>query len=277
MFDLSLLSKYRGQLMGFSIFIIVLYHFCNLGGNTFVDIVLKKIFSHGYIGVDFFMVLSGLGLTYSLSHNENLKIYYLKRWVRIFPFFTFITLVECYIIRGEPLELAFIRSTTLGYYCGFAYIDWFVPGIVGLYVIFPALYFGVIKPRRFKIAFILCGIIMLLSLIISPFNILDWKHFALLYRIPAFILGAVIAMCIKYGYDTHKVKIMILFSSVLGIAIALLSKMIGGQFTFWLFDACMTPFYLMIILKIFSLLKIDENGGGKILSWISWTNNLRII
>lgn len=128
--NLEWLSEYRSQLMGFAIFIIVLYHFFNRGGTTMVDKVFRGLFSQGYVGVDIFMVVSGLGLTYSCLKKFDLKDYYLKRWVRIFPFFTFITLVECWLIRGESFGLALLRSTTLGYWFGFSYIDWYIPALV---------------------------------------------------------------------------------------------------------------------------------------------------
>lgn len=65
--------------MGFAIIIIVFYHFFNCSGDTMIDKVLRNCFSHGYTGVDIFMVVSGLGLTFSMSKSENLKKYYLKR------------------------------------------------------------------------------------------------------------------------------------------------------------------------------------------------------
>ena len=71
--DLTLISKYRTQLMGFSILIIVFYHFFGIGGSSFIDIAFRKLFSQGYVGVDFFMFSSGLGLVYSISKTENLK------------------------------------------------------------------------------------------------------------------------------------------------------------------------------------------------------------
>ena len=91
-FNLRMLSEFRGTVMGFSIILIVLYHFLGKGGVTAVDKIFRLIFSQGYVGVDFFMVVSGLGLTYSMMKDENLKTYYIKRWVRIFPVFTFVTL-----------------------------------------------------------------------------------------------------------------------------------------------------------------------------------------
>lgn len=71
-FDLHLVSKYRSALMGFAIIIIVFYHFFNNGGETMIDKVLKICFSQGYTGVDLFMVVSGLGLTFSMNKSENI-------------------------------------------------------------------------------------------------------------------------------------------------------------------------------------------------------------
>ena len=252
--DLALLSKYRSQLMGFSILIIVFYHFFGNGGTTFADIVLRKIFSQGYVGVDFFMFASGLGLTYSISKTENLKEYYLKRWVRIFPFFTFITLVECYIIKGESLGLSLLRSTTIGYYIGVPYIDWFVPALVGLYLVYPILYFKIIKTKSYKIAFAIMIFFEILALFASIYNLLDWKHFALLYRIPVFILGAVTASAIKNGYNKRDILKVIGASAFIGGIVSVISKLFGGQYALWLFNAAFTPLYLAVLIHIFSYL-----------------------
>lgn len=251
--DLSLLSKYRAQLMGFSILIIVFYHFFNIGGTSNVDLFLRKVFSQGYVGVDFFMFASGLGLTFSLSKTECLKDYYIKRWVRIFPFFTFITLIECFIIRGESLGLSFLRSTTIGYFVkGVPYIDWFIPALVGLYIVYPILYFKVIKQRYYKRAFFLMLFFVVLSCLASIFDILDWKHFALLYRIPIFILGAVTSSAIKYGYNPMLVRRVIVTYAVVGSIVAIVSKLLGGKNVIWLINAAFIPLYLYLLMNLFS-------------------------
>lgn len=263
--DLTLISKYRTQLMGFSILIIVFYHFFGIGGSSFIDIAFRKLFSQGYVGVDFFMFSSGLGLVYSISKTENLKDYFIKRWVRIFPFFTFITLIECFVIRGESLGLSLLRSTTIGYYIGVSYIDWFVPALVGLYIVFPLLYFIVVKPKRYILAFLLMMFFVILSLYASIVEVLDWKHYALLYRIPIFILGTITASAIKCGYKPIAVKRVIIFSSIIGIVVAAISKGMGGKYTLWLFNACFTPLYLFILMKVFDYIssKRKMKWGGQ--------------
>lgn len=244
--------------MGFAILIIVLYHFCNQGGTTIVDKVLRGLFSQGYVGVDIFMVVSGLGLTYSLSKDENLKWYYIKRWVRIFPFFTFITLIECWIIRGESFGLALLRSTTLGYWFGFPYIDWFIPALVGMYVIFPLLFHLVVKPRRYWLALGIGVVFFVAGILIAELNLMDWKHMVFVYRIPDFLLGCMAAVAIKDGYNEEVVVRYVIISSLLGIAI--FPSKIGGDHSHWFANLCLTPLYLWLLCRFFSKLLSFNRG-----------------
>lgn len=246
------LSTYRTALMGFAILIIVLYHFSGRGGINIVDKVLRLVFSQGYIGVDIFMVVSGLGLTFSLLKNENLREYYIKRWVRIFPFFTFITLIECWIIRGESFGLALLRSTTLGYWFGFPYIDWYIPALVGLYVIFPLIFHCIVKPRRFRLALGIGIICFVAGVVIDVYGLMDWKHMAFVYRIPDFLMGIMGAVAIKDGYKEKVVIRYILISSLLGVTIFLSG--IGGNHNLWFTNLCLTPLYLSLLCLVFKKL-----------------------
>lgn len=189
-----------------------------------IDSALRLLFSQRYVGVDIFMVVSGLGLTFSMSKSEDLKDYYLKRWIRIFPFFTFITLIECWLIIGESFGLALLRSTTIGYWVGVPYIDWYVPAIVGLYTIFSLFYFKVVKPEKYRVALSLGVFFLITSVILNYFPILDWKHYALFYRVPNFIMGCMIGIAIRKGYQPLYVKRYVLLSALLGVFLFLSSK-----------------------------------------------------
>ena len=257
--NLGDLSTYRGALMGFAILIIVFYHFCNRGGTTFIDKVLRGVFSQGYVGVDIFMVVSGLGLTYSMLKNENLREYYIKRWVRIFPFFTFITLVECWIIRGESFGLALLRSTTLGYWFGFPYIDWYIPALVGLYVIFPLIFHWVVKPRRYWLALGIGILCFIAGILIAENNWMDWKHMAFVYRIPDFLMGCMVAVAIKDGYNEKVAIRYVIISAVIGVGIFL--SRVGGEHNLWFSNLCLTPTYLCVLCWLFK--KLSSVNWGK--------------
>lgn len=244
--------------MGFAILIIVFYHFCIRGGSTIIDKILRGVFSQGYVGVDIFMVVSGLGLTYSLLKSENLREYYIKRWVRIFPFFTFITLIECWIIRGESFGHALLRSTTLGYWFGFPYIDWYIPALVGLYVAFPAIFHLVVKPRRYWMTLGLGIVRFIAGILIAEYDWMDWKHLAFVYRIPDFLMGCMVAVAIKDGYN-EKVAIRYVFvSSIIGIGV-LLSR-VGGEYNLWFTNLGLIPFYLCVLCLIFKRLSAVNLG-----------------
>lgn len=244
--------------MGFAILIIVFYHFCNCGGTTTIDKALRGLFSQGYVGVDIFMVVSGLGLTYSLLKNGNLREYYIKRWVRIFPFFTFITLVECWLIRGESFGLALLRSTTLGYWFDFPYIDWYIPALVGLYVIFPVIFHVVVKPRRYWLALDVGIVCFVAGILIAEYDWMDWKHMAFVYRIPDFLMGCMVSVTINDGYNEKVAIRYVIISMLLGIAVFL--SRIGGSHNLWFMNLCLTPLYLCVLCWIFRKLTFFNRG-----------------
>ena len=66
--DLSLLSKYRTEYMGFSAIGILLCHAC--GNNVTMLSMIYQICSLGQLGVSIFFLLSGMGMYYSLLKTE---------------------------------------------------------------------------------------------------------------------------------------------------------------------------------------------------------------
>lgn len=255
--DLNLLSEFRSELMGVAILLVVLYHFCNTGGTTVLDKGLRFVFSHGYVGVDIFFVVSGLGLTYSLRKNSHLKEYYLKRWIRIFPFYIFITLVECWLIRGESLEQALLRSTTLGYWFGFPYRDWFTPALITFYATYPLFYHFFIKLRKIRQALFLSLLFFVLSVIMAFFfeYKIDWQHFAMLYRVPDFILGCIIGIVCSENVKKKFVKLYIIISIIIGFIILFVQCFCNLKFSFWLVNLCFTPLYLAFLCNLFYKIK----------------------
>jgi peptidoglycan/LPS O-acetylase OafA/YrhL len=116
----------------------------------------------GWQGVHIFVVLSGLGLTYSCltkahsgQRSIQWKTWFLKRFRRILPAYwiaivlSLPLLVAFQMVLGEPLWIAPVRSVLdlllltnvfEAFRGGATGAFWYVPFIIGAYLIFPLLY-----------------------------------------------------------------------------------------------------------------------------------------
>jgi len=82
-FDLSLFSRFRTEIMGISTIAILLCHAS--GRGVVLPYILEWLFGFGNIGVDIFLLLSGLSMFYSLNKADRPTLggWYTKRLVRI--------------------------------------------------------------------------------------------------------------------------------------------------------------------------------------------------
>lgn len=71
-FNLSLLSTYRKELMGVSAIAVILCH-AN-GRGVLLPPILQHVFDFGNLGVDVFLLLSGIGMYFSLGGADSFKI-----------------------------------------------------------------------------------------------------------------------------------------------------------------------------------------------------------
>lgn len=78
--DLGRISRYRGELMGFAIIIVMLFHVGLPRSDAFYG--LRRM---GNLGVDIFFFLSGIGLWYSWTKRQDLWKFYFNRALRIYP------------------------------------------------------------------------------------------------------------------------------------------------------------------------------------------------
>lgn len=93
--NLSFISKFRTELMGIAMLLVV-WHHLPMNINFSVYDFLK---TNGGFGVDIFLLLSGMGLYFSTSKGLEMKKYAIKRAIRIFPIYSLIIVVLS-IIKG---------------------------------------------------------------------------------------------------------------------------------------------------------------------------------
>ena len=190
------ISKYRSSLMGVAMLSVFLFHSM---GNWMPKVVLD-IAANGSIGVDVFLFLSAMGLTYSISKNPSVLAFYKRRVWRIMPAYWLI--MSCVYLFVFVLKATHIMPdnyyriprnmwelvqayTTLGYWLkdGIFYL-WYIPAILLLYLLFPLLHKLFVTSKWSYLLCIVPGAIITFC----PPDI-AWYHNCLLYRVGIFLWG----------------------------------------------------------------------------------------
>lgn len=187
------LSIYRSELMGWSILWVMMLHF------TFNQIKpLGFIAQYGFAGVDIFIFVSGFGLFHSLDKDDNIVHFYRKRLLRIFPTYYIIGFIINLILIHDDILTFLFRYSTLGFWIGCKYAEWFIPSIILLYLIAPLFKKLFDKKKFFFICISIIFFYFIAFFITDKEDIIDRSHFFLLYRIPSFIFGMTCAYWLKF-------------------------------------------------------------------------------
>lgn len=217
----TLLSKYRKPLMGLAAIFILVYHtyakflMCIpfLGeAEAFISRIL-------FFGVDIFLLLSGLGMAYSLSERSVAK-FYVNRAKRIILPVVIICIVMA-AIDSWPFTIFINRISGLFVFENMYSFLWFYPAIILYYFLAPFLY-AVVK--RFKNKYLFAGMFFIAYVIVA--NVLNmqtggrfemWS--GIFNRLPIFVLG----ICI--GCDKNDSIVVFDVKKMLAAAILLV---LGG-------------------------------------------------
>ncbi len=263
MFNLSDFSKYRTQLMGVAAILILLCHswYC----IEFPSII-KYFTVTCNIGVDIFLLLSGIGLFFSLNKSINsLCRWYCHRFLRIgIPFLIIIGAEYLFALSLGEVNISryILAMTTLGYW--FHHDGaWFVSLLVPLYFLSPWLY----NVRNYKYGVLLLFLLLLLTAFLGSLDVIkDNNNFFYnftfaLQRCPSFILGFIIAPWVN---DGHKWNLF--YMLIIGVLLKfVLSRFCGingssAFFTLVIPVSALFCFFLRIISKIESTFTYKSIG-----------------
>lgn len=193
LFTLKDISTYRSELMGWAILWIMMLHF------TFTQIKpLGFIAQYGFAGVEIFMLVSGFGLYFSMEKDSHLSHFYKKRLLRIFPTYYILGIFASLLLYHDDILTYLFRYTTIGFWTGSDYSEWYIPSIIFLYLLAPFIK-RLYDKQLFLIISLLCCICFLTTyfLVANDYITKGEPHFFLLYRIPAFLFGMACAYWIK--------------------------------------------------------------------------------
>ena len=207
-FQFDLISRYRKGIYGFCAIWIVLFHAkVNEGvdwsfGLTFLK-PLDSFISAGHLGVDLFLVASGISLYYSFQKDDNVARFISKRLWRILPvfFLTFGVFWLFKVIAGYISFPRFIWNLMLVY----RFVSslepgdggpWYIAAILILYFLYPYLHAFIFGNRSVgnRGSLARTGALIIASLLffwlMHKYAIdIFWKSEIFLGRIPSFLLG----------------------------------------------------------------------------------------
>ena len=139
--NFSSLSDYRTELMGAAMLFVMLFHVGMDRHSTFY--ALHRI---GNVGVDIFLLLSGIGLWYAWQKKPSLKHFYWRRFVRLYP--AWLIMAMLFYIPNHintpgggysPDIINLVLNILFGW--SFWRCDdltfWFIPAIMALYLVAP--------------------------------------------------------------------------------------------------------------------------------------------
>lgn len=193
------ISLFRTELMGIAaIWIMCLHIFSELDSSVRIPLV-SSVFERGNLGVDIFLILSGMGLYFSLSKNSNLLAFYKKRFIKVV--IPWITLSFIYWLIYMELNHSFKINVFIKNWLGFSFFTdgtittWYIQLIIILYILYPLFF----KLQNENVTMISCIIVVcvFLNIIIC----LKWTEIYNVYalaiaRIPAFLIGSMIGQII---------------------------------------------------------------------------------
>ncbi|MCI6465883.1 MAG: acyltransferase [Faecalicatena sp.] len=209
----KILSTYRSQIMGVAIIWIMLLHGMEAYPQIYKEFpLIGFVMERGMIGVEMFLFVSGMGMFFSFTKNDNIKYFYFKRIDRVLIPYLLISLpfwIWKDLWTGRDVGAFFKDYTMLSFWTEGVYTVWYIALILLLYAVYPLIFNVFIKGS----SMLKKGIIMLASLLlpvmvflISP-SIFEKTEIAV-WRITSFILGTLMA---KWVMDSKKIKFSHLF------------------------------------------------------------------
>ena len=240
--DFSIISASRLELMGIAAVWIVFHHMYNLklsaipnvpavGNIVFVVISIFK--QLGPVGLEFFLICSGVGLYYSFSKNSNLKSFYKKRAIRILPT-VFIVSFIYYAFTDIGIREYFASALLIDLYTKGNSTFWYFGFIIVMYAVYPLIHKFVSKHSDIAVFGLVALLILIIGIIAFVLKLELGTRYYAIFRVPAFVLSVWIG---KQSYEKRQ------FSAIwipVCAAVALVFAVIISAFHFNIIPATFT-------------------------------------
>lgn len=206
-------SKYKSQLMGIAIMIVVYGHmlYYHSGLRNYAELHWSIWYTLG--SVEMFIFISGFGIYHSLKKNSDAYGFYSRRLSRLVPSFLPVMIGWCLfsmLFNGMLPTEAIGNLAALGWWFNTGnQFNWYVPAVLILYLLSPIFYHAIEKYGRKSIWVYFA----LLVVVLAGFHSV---YLVALTRFPTYFLG----MYMGYEFDEKRSprKASIAIWSIIGIA-----------------------------------------------------------
>lgn len=270
------ISKSRNLLLGLATIWVAIFHsnfldFRPIIKSNFIGNILMCYKNIGALGVDIFLILSGIGLYYSFSKNSKIIEFYKKRFIRIIPISLIVVgLYAAFIPANVTAKIYLQKILLLDFFITGNVNFWYLSVILVLYLIYPLLHKLINKYDKWAVT-VLITIILIINACVMTFlsNFYELYEIALT-RLPAFIVG------IYLGKITYKKKSITWWYMLIPIAFLLISFAIlyNNPMNGSLFHARRYISFIIALSFVLSVSFINTFINLKYLSrLISWIGN----
>lgn len=258
--NFSDISRYRSELMGLAMIFVMLFHVWMPRSNPMYGIVRC-----GNVGVDMFLLLSGIGLWYAWSKKPTLKNFFWRRYIRIYPAWiimaclfyipSFINTPGGGYSRNVPDLIANILINW-----SFWRIDdltfWFIPSIMMMYTFAPAYMKLIEKHPEYRWLPVAAMVLAVMVQYYPPIH-KSVGHVEIFFsRIPIFLIGINCGVLVKGGRSMDGSSLwLVLLLFVMSLAMCVeFEESWRGRFPLFLERMVYIPLTVSMILLLVKIL-----------------------
>lgn len=236
------LKQNRSLIMGLAILWVAFYHIPWVDQVTWLDF----IHDIGYIGVDIFLFLSGMGVCHSVR-NRGREGYLVQRAIRILPGLLPVALVWSLImlcLNVMNLEEFFGSVTLLGWWFGQSkQLNWYFSAVWMFYLLGAGLYKPVVEGKHPILVVLFVSWLSSLAMLLSPYH----YHAECFTRVPVFLAGMLLGRMELRGNANEKLLRCILYSLIpIGLLLIFMTWSSWGQNWGTYYGLWWYPFLLVV-------------------------------
>lgn len=214
-FNLGSISRYRNELYGIAIILIVVFHFFEgvakhpeLAETAPAVWLFALEFNRyiGSIGVELFVFLSGMSMYYSYSGSKSISAFYGRRYRRILiPYLyvgTIFWIIKDISIKGKGWLRVLQDLSYQTFFTEGVRTIWFILFLVAAYAIVPPVYSIVFRDNRIRIipAALIMAVLLCIPVLIYGLNPDAYNNIEVAAtRFPLFAAGMITGRFIKDG------------------------------------------------------------------------------